>query len=69
MKAWKLFRIVYECGEEGVDRDQIHNKIWPRSEVTPNTLDQHKQAANNVLEILDVSIELGPGGIWRLERF
>jgi hypothetical protein len=66
VKPWELFRELYQAGENGLSRDDINKKLYPNQPVTENALDQHKSAANKILETIRVEIKPDNRGVWRL---
>lgn len=65
-KPWELFRELYHSGETGLTKEEIMNRLWPNTTISDNNLDQHKAAANDILETIRVEINPNNRGVWRL---
>lgn len=65
-KPWEMFRELYHAGHDGLARAAIEKQIWSNQAITPNTLDQHKATANDLLVIIHVEIKPDNRGVWRL---
>lgn len=61
-KEGRLLKMLLEMPETCISREQITSKIWPRTQVTPRTIDTHVSRLRNRLLQSEVSIESVYGG-------
>lgn len=61
-KEGRLLKILMEMPETCISREHITSTIWPRTQVTPRTVDTHISRLRNRLQESEVSIESVYGG-------
>jgi hypothetical protein len=67
-KPWEMFRELYHGGETGLAKGEIMTRLWPKTTISDNNLDQHKATANVLLMTIRVEIKPDNHGVWRLDE-